>query len=128
MAGAKAKPLFEAEAKARLHLSNATKANLPDSQKGQARDQAAKLVNVSPRLIESASKVLKEATPELVQAVEQGAVSVSIAEKLTNASPEFQKAVVKKLKTGEASKPMEALQKAKGPGADRASLDGDRIF
>lgn len=113
MAGAKAKPLFEAEARERLKLNNETKANLPDSEKGQARDHAAKLMSVSPRLVESASKVLKEATPELVNAVEQGKVPVSRAEQLVSASPEFQKAVVKKLETGAASKPMEAIRQVK---------------
>ena len=49
-------------------------ANLPTSQ-----DDAAEMLNVSPRSVRSAVKVQADATPELVQAVEAGRVSVSAA-------------------------------------------------
>ncbi len=35
------KPMFEEQARERMKLDNPSKANLPDSQKGQSRDQAA---------------------------------------------------------------------------------------
>ncbi len=41
--------------------------------------QAADTVNVSTRLVNSAIKVLKDGCPELIQAVESGAISVSKA-------------------------------------------------
>jgi len=49
LVAARIKHIFEAEAKERMHLNNASKANLPESQKGQSREQAAKALNVSPR-------------------------------------------------------------------------------
>jgi hypothetical protein len=50
------------EAKKRLRLNNASKAELPYSQKGQARDKAAEVVGVSPRYI-SEAKAIKEKAP-----------------------------------------------------------------
>jgi hypothetical protein len=41
--------------------------------------QAAEFLNVAPRTVASAKRVAEDATPELVQAVERGAVSVSAA-------------------------------------------------
>lgn len=83
LVGAKIKPLFEDEAKKRqlaTQNNNAAKAvvaNLPQQvETGKAREQAAQAVNVSPRSVENASKVLREGTPELVQAVETGHVAV----------------------------------------------------
>ena len=67
MVGARIKPMFEEEARARMQLSNSSKANLPDSEKGQSRDRAAEAVNVSPRSVESASRVIERGVPELEQ-------------------------------------------------------------
>jgi hypothetical protein len=69
MIGARIKPAFEAEARERRNAGVNLQANLPEGQKGQARDQAAAAVNVSPRLVESASKVQKNGTPKLVEMV-----------------------------------------------------------
>lgn len=85
MIGAKAKPLFETEAAERRRATqnndsaSAVKANLPEQAKGQARDMAARSVNVSPRSVESAATVLKKGTPELVERVESGEIKVSTA-------------------------------------------------
>lgn len=46
----------------------------------KASEQAAALLNVSPRSVEAASRVLQNGTPELVRAVEKGEVKVSAAE------------------------------------------------
>lgn len=58
-------------------------ANLPN-------DQAAKLLNVSERSVRTARQVQKTGTPELVKAVEQGAVSVSAAAVIAKQPPEKQ--------------------------------------
>jgi ParB-like chromosome segregation protein Spo0J len=77
--GARAKPMFEEEAKARQGARTDISANLRGSDYGKASDQAARSVNVSPRSVESAAAVLKHGTPELVQRVEQGEIRVSAA-------------------------------------------------
>jgi hypothetical protein len=84
LVGAKIKPLFEDEAKKRqLTLAGSRpnsqldlSANLRQGDKAKSSEQAAQAVNVSPRSVENASKVLREGTPELVQAVETGQVAV----------------------------------------------------
>ena len=85
MVGARIKPMFEEEARARQFSTlkqNAVPANLPERSKGEAREKAAEAVNVSPRTVESASRVLEKGSPELVQAVESGRASVSAAARL----------------------------------------------
>ena len=59
MLGAKIKGEFEAEAEARMMAGVSPVANLPQGDTGKSRDQAAAVVNVSPRLVESAVKVRK---------------------------------------------------------------------
>jgi hypothetical protein len=44
--------------------------------------QAAEFLNVAPRTVASAKRVAEDATPELMQAVERGALSVSAAAKV----------------------------------------------
>lgn len=94
MAAAKAKPMFEAEAKARQGARTDIQANLPEGKRGQARDHAARVMNVSPRSVESAARVLREGAPELVEAVESGRVAVSAAADLAEASHAEQREVV----------------------------------
>jgi hypothetical protein len=57
-------PMFEAEARERMEAGNnqhSPRANLPEaSETGRARDKAAEAVNVSPRSVESALKVVRE--------------------------------------------------------------------
>jgi hypothetical protein len=54
-------------------------ANLPEGCSGESREQAAASVNVSPRLVESASKVQKNGTPKLIEMVDAGEVAESVA-------------------------------------------------
>ena len=51
-----------------------------------SRSDAAELLSVSPRSVASAAKVQAESSPEIVQAVEQGAMSVSLAAKVADLS------------------------------------------
>ncbi len=60
----------------------------------RARDQAAAVMNVSARSVESAANVREKGAPELVGAVKRGEVSVSTAEALTARPPAEQAAVV----------------------------------
>ncbi len=54
-------------------------ANLPGSRRGESREKAAAMVNVSPRLIGHAIKLLRDAGEELIAAVESGGLAVSTA-------------------------------------------------
>ena len=99
MVAAKAKELFAEQAQERLHLSNASKANLPESEKGQARDKAAELLNVSPRSVQAASKVLENGAPELVKAVEDGVVAVSNAAHIAELPQSKQGALLNKARS-----------------------------
>jgi hypothetical protein len=49
---------------------------VPPREKGKARDHAAAIVGVSGRLVDDATKLLNEAKPELVKAVDDGRVSI----------------------------------------------------
>jgi ParB family chromosome partitioning protein len=79
MVGAKAKHRFEEEARGRQGARNDLVANLPRSEPRKSRDDAAALVHVSPRSVESAAKVLKHGGADLVAAVEAGDLAVSKA-------------------------------------------------
>ena len=105
MAAAKAKPMFEAEAKKRQgtrndivanwpESSDELKANWPQAEKGRSRDHAAKAFDVSPRSVQRADAVIKQGTDELVEAVETGAIAVSAAAKVATTSKEVQKEIV----------------------------------
>ncbi|HWQ74247.1 MAG TPA: hypothetical protein VN441_02935 [Syntrophomonas sp.] len=70
-------------------------ANLREPIEGhKAAEDAAKLLNVSARSAESGSRVLEHGAPELVQAVEQGAVKVSTAATLTKLPQAQQKEIL----------------------------------
>lgn len=98
MVGAKAMALYEKDAKQRQREggkrggesagrgrpksedpNRRVPANLPEPCRGESREKAAEVVNVSPRTIQHASKVLENGTPELNRMVESDAVSVSAA-------------------------------------------------
>jgi len=54
-------------------------------------DEAATIMGVSPRSISSASKVVREGVPELVEAVKAGGLSISAAERVSNLEEEKQR-------------------------------------
>lgn len=72
-------------------------ASLPEAFKGDARDQAAKLANVSGRSVSDAKAVLANAHPDVIHEVEKGTVSVSDAKKATKVSKTKQLAALKKV-------------------------------
>ena len=65
-------------------------ANLQNYSVGDPRAQAATSVNVSPRLVSSAIKLLRDGCEELIQAVECGGLAVSTASMLAGLPPEEQ--------------------------------------
>jgi ParB-like chromosome segregation protein Spo0J len=100
MIAARIKPKFEAEAHqrqahGRTAPGQSLVANLPQASEGKSREKAAELLNVSPRVVESASAVLKNGTPELVASVDKGEVKVSAASTLARLSKEEQREIVK---------------------------------
>ena len=103
MAGARLKPMFEALAKERQEASRAkpgeqvpqVRANLPGpSVEHRSRDDAARAVNVSPRSVENASRVIKSGDHSLIAAVDSGKVAVSTAAAIAEAPKEEQRAIV----------------------------------
>lgn len=80
MVGARIKPMFEEEARERQGARTDISANLRESlTPAKSSERAAEVVNVSPRSIESASKVIEKGASELVDAVWSGRASVSAA-------------------------------------------------
>jgi hypothetical protein len=97
MVGARARKWYDDEAKKRQKVRKgsqpgASPANLPELEKGDARDQVGKVVGVSGKSIDHATKVLNRAIPEVVQAVDEGRMSVSTAAILASESEEEQRA------------------------------------
>ncbi|HAU75923.1 MAG TPA: hypothetical protein DCW88_10445 [Agrobacterium sp.] len=78
---------------ANLGKGNLSKsANLPISPVSQP--EAAKMLNVSERSVRTAKQVQKTGVPELVKAVEEGAVSVSAAAVIAKQTPEKQSEIL----------------------------------
>jgi hypothetical protein len=63
----------------------------PIKDQGKARDQAGKALGVSGRTVDFATKVLREAEPDIVKAVDEGRMAVSTAAVLASEAPEIQK-------------------------------------
>ena len=94
MIGARAKPLFEAEASARQRGGQGgilLSANLHEAtvaaQSGRSAEHAAAQVSVSARSVAHAANVLERGAPSLVAAVDRGEVAVSTAAKIARALP-----------------------------------------
>ena len=102
MVAARAKPIFEAEAKKRqvatLKKGDApVSANLRGRGKGKASVEAAKASGAKARSVESADVVLKHGTPEVVRAVDRGQLAVSAAAELSRLPTETQRAVMERV-------------------------------
>ena len=84
MVGARARELYDRQAKERQKSvggvgKKAVPVNLPEPVKGDARDQVGKVVGVSGKSIDYATKVLDKGSPKLVAAVDADLISVSTA-------------------------------------------------
>lgn len=73
--------------------------------------QAAELLGVSERSLSRANAVRSQGRPEVVQAVEQGALPVSVAAGLVREQPEFQEQVVQRVQEG--MKPADAIRETR---------------
>jgi hypothetical protein len=101
MAGAKMRELYDKQAKERQkegqergrQSQKGIPVSLPET-KADARDQAGKLVGVSGRTIDFATKILERGVPELVRMAEQGEVAVSAASAVATLPAPQQEAVV----------------------------------
>lgn len=90
-------------------------ANLP---KVVSQEKASEILNVGDRSIRSAKKVIEKATPELVKAVDEGKVAVSLAEKAAQLPKEEQEQLVEEVDQG--AKPSKAYREiAKEPPAPK---------
>ena len=122
MVAARIKPMFEEAARERQGMRTDIPANLPECQFGEAREQAATLLNVSARSVQAATKVLEKATPELVAAVDADLIAVSRAESLAEMPAEKQVKVVNKITSGEAKNPQDALRQIRLESTDEPVL------
>jgi len=73
------------------------RANLPEV---NSSAEAAAMMNVSNRTVKSAKKVKESGTNTLIEAVQNGKIAVSQAAQLSEATPEYQEQVVKKVYEG----------------------------
>ena len=89
-----------------------------------SQPEAAELLNVSRRSVQSARAVTDKGTPELVEAVEQGKITVSQATKIAKSAPEIQLAVVEKVKAGSA--PTEAARQVNSEVIAQRNLEAPR--
>jgi hypothetical protein len=112
MIAARAKEQFEAEAReAQRSLAGTRKdlgANLRQGRAPKSAERAARLVSVSGRSVELASKVIRNGDPELVDAVDRGDVAVSAAATVAGLPKEQQKKAVREKTVREAAKRMRA--------------------
>jgi hypothetical protein len=95
LVGARLLPIFAEEAEKRQKAGKRVEADLPDGQKGRAREHVAALINVSERLIQDARTLLESDSPELIQLVERGENSISaVLEIVKNLPKEEQEKIV----------------------------------
>jgi hypothetical protein len=92
MVGARAREIYDRQAKERQKRKPAgfVPANLPE-QKADARDQVGKVVGVSGRYIDYATRVLGNAVPEVVKAVDEGRMAIKTAALLSTEPEESQR-------------------------------------
>jgi len=87
------------------------------------QEEAAEMLSVARRSVQSAKKVRDKAEPEVVALVEQGKLSVSLAEKVSEKPKEQQIELVEQIKAGKNSSKAaksvikEAKEKRKAPGS-----------
>lgn len=96
MVGAKAQELYQAEAEERMKGGK----KVTGADKGLVRDKAAASVNVSGRSVGSASKVLKNGSPKMIELVESGRLAVSAAHLIAERPHEEQDEIIDLLDEG----------------------------
>lgn len=113
MVGVSLKRAREADAE-RRQKAGATLA--PGGAKGKSAEQAAKIIKVSPRTVERATKVAHEGATEVVDAVKEGKLTVGAAEKIVkkSATKEEQLSELKKATAPKEPKPKGEKPKKSG--------------
>lgn len=93
MVGARARDIYDRQAKERVSIGGKLKgvANLPQAQKGKARDHVAKAVGVGGKSIDYATKVITSGVPELQRSVDEGRMAVSTAAILASEPEDVQR-------------------------------------
>lgn len=90
MVGAKAREIYDRQAKDRQRKAGGNRTGtalpetLPEALKGDARDIAGKAVGVSGRTVGKAQQVIDHGVPELARAVDEGRMSVGVADKINS--------------------------------------------
>jgi DNA modification methylase len=98
MVGAKARELYDEEATERMKSGKKAE----PGEKGQARDKAAAAVNVSGRSVTSATKVLKNGCPKMIELVEAGRLAVDAAKLIADRPHEEQEEILDLVASGTA--------------------------
>jgi N6-adenosine-specific RNA methylase IME4 len=93
---------------AELPIGDQPSANLPKV----SQADAAKMLNVSPRLVRDAKTVKEKGPPELSKAVDQGKISVSAAAKAAKLTPDQQNQVAHEADAGHANVVRTVIKKA----------------
>jgi hypothetical protein len=105
------KDFFAPAAKERQGTRTDIPANLPEGfRAAEAREEAAELVNVSPRTIQHAKTVLESPSPDLKRAVDQGKIAVSAAASVAQRPAEEQAAIVARVESGAAKNVPQAVR------------------
>jgi hypothetical protein len=94
MCAARARDIYQRQADERLRLSNASRENFPDSEKGRASDFAGKAFGVSGKSVDHPKRVIDKGIPELAKAVDSGRMAVSTAAILATEPEQVQKAEI----------------------------------
>ena len=88
-------------------------ANLPGPQKCRdSREEVAELLNVSPRLIDAAGRVLAKGAPEVGAAIDAGELTVTAAASMLDRNHDEQRAILERMKTGKARSVRAVLDEA----------------
>ncbi len=135
MAAAAYRELYDEPAKERQKVHGGTApgkqkntcGKVSTSDSGKSRDKAGKAMNVSGKMVDAATTVLKKGTPALIEAVKSGVVSVTPAARVAGLPAEEQDAAVAKgEKGGQGGQGGKLLQEtfpeAKGQSRDKAGL------
>lgn len=96
---------------ANMRVGNPDFANSENLPNNISQMEAAEMLNTSDRSIRDAKQVIQHGTPELVKAVDEGKIAVSLAEKITELSQEKQSQFVEAVKEGK--KPSQAYREIK---------------
>lgn len=119
MVSARAKPLFEGEAKARQKAHGGTapgkkslSANVREVKPAKASAQAAALTNVSTRSTEHATRVLRDGARETIAAVDSGRLAVSAAADLVKLPAAKQREIIERIERRDGTEARPGLVRA----------------